>query len=50
MMNVQIDSYILPVVKTFPESYIRLHVDDDWKVEEDEAHHQVFVDCQPRAA
>ena len=49
-MNDQIDFYILPVVKTFPESYIRLHVDDDGKVKEDEAHHQVLVDCQPRAA
>ena len=43
-------TYILSVVMTTPESDIRLHVNNDGEVEDDEAHHQVLVDSEPGAA
>ena len=40
----------LSVVEALAEGDVGLEVDDDGEVEEDEAHHQVLVDCQPGAA
>ena len=40
----------LSVVEALAEGDVGLEVDDDGEVEEDEAHHQVLVDSQPRAA
>ena len=35
----------LAVVEAVPEGDVGLQVDDDAEVEQDEAHHQVLVDC-----
>ena len=40
----------LAVVEAVPEGDVGLQVDDDAQVEQDEAHHQVFVDSQPGTA
>ena len=44
------DTYNIPVVQALPERNIRLKVDDDREVEEDEADHQVLVNGEAGTA